>query len=237
MIIGVPSCGCLRCDICKVFDRGCGTPNWNCTLPGIAPRSPCMLTSSQPDQQHKLKVNLSTLLHLHEQYFSCLRDARPAELMLYTPDFYGGSTDLKARLEKSPDVVMEFRQYIIENCLWIHDVDLNTMKLVAKAVKIPEGELIVEKMESLLVELIKERTVYLREVVQYPSYCRLRRMPQYVFILDDEFSKLQFSESLFYALYHRVRASINSDGCKYIAFVTLQTATEKGLKVIRHPTQ
>ena len=230
---GIPTCGCGQCDVYKVFNRECERPS-GITIPGIASQDHFALTPSHPisiDQLHILQHTLSSLLHLLDEYASCLRKADPDELIVLASAFYDG--ELKARFRQSDDPVTQLYRYIREKNLWVSDEDLEKMKDVAEEVKCCEGILVVEKMQSLFGEVIKERTVPICEAVTYPSYYYLPRKRQFVFILDDDFRQLPFSESVFFALYYRVRTTLNSDG--YIAFVTLQTALAKGLK-IRSPS-
>ena len=228
----MPPCGCGSCNIYEVFNGECESSRLDFTIPGIAPKDRFTLTPFQSvstNQQHVFLYKLSTVLDLLEQFFSYLSTADPGEVMAFSPEFYGGSAELKAQLQQSSDVAVTLRQHILENGLWIYDEDLERMKEVAKAVGRPDGVESIKKMQLLVAKVVDERTIQTSEVVMYPSYCRLPRMFQFVFILDDEFRRVPFSESVFYALYDRVSKSIKSDG--YISFITLQTAISKGLRI------
>ena len=213
-----------------MFNLECERPS-NFTIPGVASRDRFTLTPSHPisiDQQHILKHRFGSLLCLLEEYFSCLRMADPDEVILQASAFFDG--ELKARFRPPTDPVAQLHQYIQEENLWINDEDLQRLKELAEAIDSCVGMQIVEKMQSLFSDIISERTIRTCEVMTYPSYCHLPHKPQFVFILDDEFRKLPFSESVFYALYYRVRMTLNSDG--YITFITLKTALEKGLNIM-----
>lgn len=225
-------CGCGNCDIYKVFSGECESSRSDFTIPGIGPQDQFTLTPRHPvsnDQQYVLSCKLSPILGLLVQFFSYLSTADPGEVMAFAPEFYDGSAELKAQLQQSPNAVKTLHQHILENGLWIYDEDLERIKEVAKAVGRPKGVEIIEEMQLLMTKLIVERTIETDEVVEYPSYCRLPRMRQFVFVLDCEFRRVPFSELAFCALYSRASKSIESDG--YISFVTLQTANSKGLRI------
>ena len=238
---GVPDCDCGKCDIHTVCNQGCKKPHLNHTIPAIAPQAcctllPCQMVSVRP--QYVLRYSLGKLLCQIREVFSCLYKADPSDLTGYAPDYYDGSAELKENLKKASDKVAFFQGYVFEQGLWISDEDLVRLKDVALALDIFDAAKLIDCARLLFDNIIDERTIQTRDTMTFPSYCRCVSMPKFVFLIDEEFRCVRFSESIFSALYHRVRMNITKtrelEGC--VLFVTLQTAIQKGLSVKPPPS-